>query len=38
MTEVLELIMKSDEYLLGRIHERATLQELEMLTRLRLNK
>ena len=32
----MELVMKSNEYLLGRIHEKATLKELEQLIRLRL--
>jgi hypothetical protein len=36
MKEVMELIKKSDDYLLGRIHERASLEELEELVRLRL--
>lgn len=36
MKEVMELIKKSDDYLLGRIHERASLEELEELARLRL--
>ena len=37
MEKVMELIKKSNEYVLGRIHERATLAELEELIRLRLN-
>ena len=36
MEKVMELIKKSDDYLLGRIHERANLEELEYLVRLRL--
>jgi hypothetical protein len=36
MKEVLELIMISDEYFLGRVHERASLQELEELIRLKI--
>ena len=36
MEEVMELLKKSDEYLLGRIHERASFEELEKLVRLRL--
>jgi len=36
MKEVLELIMMSDDYILGRIHERASLQELEELIRLKI--
>ena len=38
MKEVLELLKKSDDYLLGRIHERATLEELEEIIRVRLTK
>jgi len=34
---VVEIIKKSDDYLLGRIHERASLEELEELIRLRLD-
>ena len=37
MKEVLELLMKSNDYLLSRIHERASLQELEELVRLRMS-
>lgn len=37
MKEVLELLKKSDDYLLSRIHEKASLEELEELLRLRLN-
>lgn len=37
MNEVMKLLMKSDDYLLGRIHEKASLIELEYLIRLRLN-
>jgi len=36
MREVIRLLRLSDDYLLGRIHEKATLNELEGLTRLRL--
>jgi len=36
MKEVMELVMKSNDYLLGRIHEKASLIELEQLARLRL--
>ena len=36
MRELWLLIMMSDEYILGRIHERASAQELEELIRLRL--
>jgi len=35
MSEIMKLIIMSDEYLLGRIHEKATLEELEMLIRIR---
>jgi len=38
MKEILEIIKKSDEYILGRIHEKASLQEIEELIRLRINK
>jgi hypothetical protein len=38
MKEIIEKLKMSDEYLLGRIHEKASLQELEELIRLRLNK
>lgn len=34
--KVLELLKKSDDYMLGRIHEKAALIELEELVRLRL--
>jgi len=36
METVIEIIKKSDDYLLGRIHERASIEELEQLVRLRL--
>jgi hypothetical protein len=36
MKEVLELIMMSDDYILGRIHEKASSLELEGLIRLRI--
>jgi len=37
MKEALEIVKKSDDYILGRIHEKASLIELEMLVGLRLN-
>jgi hypothetical protein len=36
MKEVIILLEASDDYLLGRIHERATLEELEAIIRRRL--
>lgn len=36
MEEIMKLIKKSDDYLLGRIHEKASFEELEELVRLRL--
>lgn len=36
MSEVIELLKRSDDYLLGRIHEKASFVELEELVRLRL--
>ena len=38
MKEVIELLKKSDDYLLGRIHEKASLVELEEIVRIRLNR
>ena len=36
MKEIMEIIKKSDDYLLGRIQEKASFIELEELIRLRL--
>ena len=36
MKEIIEIIKKSDDYLLGRIQEKASFIELEELIRLRL--
>jgi hypothetical protein len=36
MKEIMDIVKASDEYLLGRIQERASLLELEELIRLRL--
>jgi len=38
MKEIWELVYKSDEYLLGRIHSKASNQELEEIIRHRLKK
>ena len=38
MKEIMKLLLKSDEYLLGRIHSNASLEELEEIIRERLIK